>query len=297
MTGENTMGLRLKFNLVMLLVSALGLAGIGFIASEVLERNARAEILQTAGLMMESAMAIRSYTVNQIRPLLNAQMSKEFLPQTVPAYAATQNIQGLRQRYPDFTYKEATLNPTNPASHATEWETGVVEYFRNHHDVQELVGEHDTAAGRTLYMAHPIAIKSEACLSCHGDVADAPRTMLAKYGKANGFGWKMNEIVGSQIVSVPMAVSLERAHKTLITFMYSVGAVFAAIMLILNLLLNRIVILPVKRMASIAHDVSMGKLDVAECTPTGKDEISVLAESFNRMRRSLVNAMQMLNTP
>lgn len=290
------MGLRLKFNLVMLLVAFLGLAGIGWIASLVLERNARAEILQTAGLMMESAMAIRSYTVNQIRPLLSVQMTHEFLPQTVPAYAATQNIKGLRKRYPDFTYKEATLNPTNPASRATEWEAGIIEYFRNHRDTKELVGEHASPTGRSLYVAHPIEIKSEACLTCHGNVASAPGTMLAKYGKANGFGWRMNEIVGSQIVNVPMALSLARAHNTLLSFMSAVGFVFVLIMLMLNLLLNRIVVNPVKRIANIAHDVSMGKLDVEECTPTGKDEISVLAESFNRMRRSLINAMQMLNS-
>jgi HAMP domain-containing protein len=290
------MGLRAKFNLVMLLVTAVGMLSIGFIAYEVLQRNAREEILHTAGIMMESALSVRNYTVNEIRPLLDVQMTREFLPETVPAYAATRNINGLRKRYPEYTYKEATLNPTNPASRATEWESGVVEYFRNHQDAKELVGEQNTATGRSLYLARPIEVKSESCLSCHGSVADAPQTMLARYGKANGFGWKMHEIVGSQIVTVPMAVPLARAQKTLTAFMIAVGAVFAAIMLILNLLLHKIVIHPVKRMATIAHDVSMGKLDVEECSPRGKDEISVLAESFNRMRRSLVNAMQMLNS-
>jgi len=289
------MGLRAKFNLVMLLLTALGMLGIGLIANEVLQRNAREEILHTAGIMMESALSVRNYTINEIRPLLTAQMKQKFLPETVPAYAATRNINGLRQRYPQYTYKEATLNPTNPASRATDWEASIVEYFRDHADAQQLVGEHTTPTGRSLYLARPIAIKNENCLNCHGNVADAPSTMLARYGKANGFGWKMHEIVGSQIVSVPMAVPLARAQDTLITFMIAVGAVFAVIMLILNLLLHRIVIHPIKRMAGIAHDVSMGKLDVAECTPQGKDEISVLAESFNRMRRSLVNAMQMLN--
>lgn len=290
------MGLRLKFNLVMLFIAALGLAGIYVIASQILERNARAEILQNASLMMESAKAIRNYTITQIQPLLAGQMQNEFLPQTVPAYAATQNIKGLRKRYPNYTYKEATLNPTNPISRATDWEAGVIEYFRNNRHIKQLVGERNTPTGRSLYLARPIEVKNQACLSCHGNVDDAPASMIAKYGRANGFDWKMHEIVGSQIVSVPMTVALARAHKTLTTFMLAVGAVFAAIMLMLNLLLNRIVIYPVKRMAKIAHEASMGKLDVEECTPKGKDEIAVLAGSFNRMRRSLVNAMQMLNS-
>lgn len=290
------MGLRAKFNMVMLLLTALGMLSIGLIAYEVLQRNAREEILHTAGIMMESAMSVRNYTVNEIRPLLTTQLEKKFLPETVPAYAAIRNINGLRKHYPEYTYKEATLNPTNPASRATEWEANIVDYFRNHQDTRELVGEHTTPTGRSLYLARPIEVRSESCLGCHGNVADAPTTMLARYGKANGFGWKMHEVVGSQIVSVPMQVPLARAQQTLLTFMIAVGAVFAVSMLILNLLLHRIVIYPVKRMAGIAHDVSMGKLDVEECNPQGKDEISVLAESFNRMRRSLINALQMLNS-
>ena len=63
----------------------------------------------------------------------------------------------------------------------------------------------------------------------------------------------------------------------------------------MNVLLQKIVIKPVRKMSAIAHDVSMGKMDVPECDAQGKDEISTLAESFNRMRRSLVNAMQMLD--
>ena len=118
--------------------------------------------------------------------------------------------------------------------------------------------------------------------------------MKARYGSANGFGWKLNEVVGSQIVSVPMSVPLARAQRTLWTFLAALGVVFAAVIVILNVLLDRIVIRPVKRMSAIAHDVSMGKLDAAECAPRGHDEIASLAESFNRMRRSLVNAMKML---
>ncbi|WP_455375095.1 c-type heme family protein [Kaarinaea lacus] len=289
------MGLLAKFNLVMLLVFVLGMTGAGFVSYEVLQRNAREEVLHTAGIMMEGAMAVRNYTIEEIRPLISADLKKEFLPQTVPAYAAMRNVQGLRVKYPEYTYKEATLNPTNPASRATEWETGIVEHFRNNKDEEQLIGTHKTAAGPMLYIAKPIQIKNESCLLCHGKIEDAPKTMLDRYGDANGFGWKMNEVVGAQLVSVPMSVPLERADKTFTTFMISLGAVLFAVFVILNVLLQRIVIKPVRKMSGIAHDVSMGKMDVPECDPHSKDEIGTLAESFNRMRRSLVNAMQMLD--
>lgn len=288
------MGLLAKFNLVILLVFVLGMTGAGFVSYEVLQRNAREEVLHTAGIIMEGAMAARNYTIEEIKPLLTVNLNKEFLPQSVPAYAAMRNVHGLRQKYPEYTYKEATLNPTNPASRATEWETGIIEHFRNNNGTEQLIGEHDTAAGPMLYIAKPIRIKTPDCLLCHGKLEDAPKTMVERYGDANGFGWKMDEVVGSQLVNVPMSVPLARAEKTFTTFMISLGIVLLITFIILNVLLQKIVIKPVRKMSAIAHDVSMGKMDVPECDAQGKDEISTLAESFNRMRRSLVNAMQML---
>ena len=36
--------------------------------------------------------------------------------------------------------------------------------------------------------------------------------MIALYGSQNGFGWKPGEIIGAQIVSVPMSTSAVRAE-------------------------------------------------------------------------------------
>jgi len=289
------MKLWLKFNLVFLLAFTIGLTAIGIVSYEVLQRNAREEVLHTAGIILHGAMSIRNYTIEEIRPLLSVQLKRNFLPQTVPAYAATNNVARLRKMYPDYSYKEATLNPTNPASRATEWETGIVEHFRNNEQVKELIGEHETATGKNLYIARPIQIKKEGCLTCHGKISDAPESMLARYGDANGFGWSMNEIVGSQIVSVPMDVALSRAKKTLTTFLIATGSVLLAMIILLNIMLYRIVVRPVKKMSSIAHDVSMGKMDMPEYELKGKDEVASLSRSFNRMRRSLVNAMKLID--
>lgn len=289
------MKLWLKFNLVFLAAFIVGLVGTGLVSYQVLQKNARDEVLHTAGLIMESAMSVRGYTIQEIRPLLEVQLTRNFLPQTVPAYAATSNVARLRKLYPDYTYKEATLNPTNPASRATEWESGLVEYFRNNEAEKELIGEHQAATGRSLYIARPIRIKNENCLTCHGKVDDAPESMLARYGRSNGFGWNLNEVVGTQLVKVPMQVALDRAQETLTTFLISTSVVLLLIILLLNILLYKIVVLPVKKMSSMAEDVSMGRMDEPEYELKGKDEIASLSRSFNRMRRSLINAMKMID--
>jgi protein-histidine pros-kinase len=288
------MGLRMKFNLVLLLAFVIGLALAAYLSDQILKQNAREEVLQNARIMMESALGARAYTVERIQPLLTLQMKREFRPETVAAFAATQSFNALRAKFPEYTYKEAALNPTNPNDRATDWEADIINEFRNNEDRKELVVERETPTGRMLNLARPLGIYNENCLVCHGRVEDAPKTMTDVYGVNNGFGWKMNEIIGAQIVTVPMSVPLERAQQTFITFMILLGGVFLLLLVLLNIMLHFVVIRPVVRIAEVANEVSMGKPDAPEYVRQGSDEIASLSQSFNRMRLSLESAMKML---
>ena len=290
------MGLRLKFNLVLIGVFVVGLIVSGVISWNLLQGNAREEVVRNADLLMETALAVRGYTVAQVKPHLEEKLDKEFLPQTVPAYAATEALNEVRKKYPDYSYKEATLNPTNPRNRAVEWETDVVNAFRNRSDLKELSGERVSATGRALYVARPIKISNPACLVCHSVPAAAPASMIKLYGSNNGFGWKHNEIIGAQVVSVPMTLPIENANRAFITFMLSLAAVFVAVFVALNLMLSWIIIRPIASMSAAADKVSVGNFDIAEFSEQGKDEVSVLAASFNRMRRSLQQAMKLIES-
>jgi len=287
------MGLRLKFNIVLAVVFGAGIGVSAWVSHELLERNAKQEVLRSAGLMMEAALAVRGYTVKQVKPHLEAQLAENFLPQSVPAYAATETFNALRVKYPDFTYKEATLNPTNPRDRAVEWEADVVNVFRNSAAQTELTGERDTPGGRMLYLARPIQIKDPACLACHTVPAMAPASMVKLYGEGNGFGWKHMEVIGAQVVSVPMSLPIKNANDAFRVFMVSLGAIFVVTFIVLNVMLSLMIIRPIAKMSASADKISQGDFNVAEFGK-GSDEISVLGTSFNRMRRSLQKAMQMI---
>ena len=289
------MRLLLKFNLIFALVFALGLIGCGWLSRDLLQRNAKEEILEHARLLMEKATAVRNYTTSQIQPLLATQMKYSFLPQSVPAYAATEVLHELARKYPEYGYKEATLNPTNPRDKAVAWEEDIVNRFRNVESQKELSGERDSPTGRMLFIARPLRITNPACLVCHSTVDAAPKPMLDRYGPANGFGWNLNEVIGAQVVSVPMTVPLARAQETWKVFMLSLGGVFIAIAVVLNLMLYALVIRPVTQLSGLADKVSLGEMDAAEFKAGSHDEIGVLAASFTRMRRSLEQAMKMLS--
>jgi HAMP domain-containing protein len=288
------MRLLLKFNLVLLLVFAVGLVTTGLICRRLLRQNAKAEIMENARIMMEAAIAVRTYTATQIKPLLETQMKYSFLPQSVPAYSANAYFSQLQKAFPAYAYKEATLNPTNPVNRATDWEADLIQEFRKVHEKTEIIGERDTPNGRTLYMARPLKVSSPACLTCHDTVEGAPRTMVERYGDANGFGWKLNDIVTAQIVSVPMQLAVQRANGVFWTFMISLAVVFLVGIVAINLLLLFLVIRPVNQLSTMASSVSLGNSDITEFPVMGQDEIAELSLSFNRMGRSLAEAMKLL---
>ena len=289
------MKLLFKFNLIFILVMALGVAVSGFISRNLLQTQAQQEVLSIGRLLMEQATAVRGYTSSQITKLLETQMKYEFLPQSVPSYSATEVLATLHKKYPDYAYKEATLNPTNPRDRATGWEVDIVNSFRNDAELKELVGQRDTPTGRSLYISRPLRITNPACLVCHSSVDAAPKTMVDKYGPANGFGWQLNEVVGAQVVSVPMTLPLQRAEENFRLFVGSLVAVFVVVGLVLNLMIWLVVVRPVTQLADLADRVSQGELDAPDFVVKGKDEIAALAASFARMKASVIQAMKMLD--
>ncbi|WP_280151484.1 DUF3365 domain-containing protein [Piscinibacter sp. XHJ-5] len=290
------MKLLVKFNLVLIVLFAIGIAATAQISRELLQRNAREEVYANAKLLIDSALAVREYTSRNVAPLLETQIRYEFRPEMVSAFSAHEVLKNLRDANPEykqFLYREATLNPTNPANKAVDWENDVVSAFRNGTAAPPLFGERDTPNGRMLFLAKPLKAGA-ACLRCHDTAEVAPPTMIAKYGPAGGFGWKVGEIIGAQIIQVPVSFALARAEETFRVFMLSVMGVLLALALALNLLLWWMFIRPVTRLSALADQISLGAVDTADFVAGSRDEIGSLAMALSRMRRSLVQAMKML---
>jgi HAMP domain-containing protein len=290
------MGLKAKFNLVMLLAFLVGLGLAAGLSWRIAHENARREVVQQAALMMAMASAIRDYTNKEIDPLLANQIKVRFLPHTVPSWAAQTNLRSLATQFPDYSYKEAALNPTNPADRATDWESGIIEAFAHDPSLTTLTSTRDSPAGPILSISRPFRIIDKDCLTCHSTPSAAPASMIDLYGTANGFGWKLGDVIGAQIVSVPMQVALDRALDAFKVYLVALAAVFGITLVLLNLLLHFVIVRPIRRMSAIASEISLGNMAAPEFAERGRDEIASLGASFNRMRRSLANAMKLLES-
>ena len=98
----------------------------------------------------------------------------------------------------------------------------------------------------------------------------------------------------SNRTSASATLPIRNANRAFYTFMLSLAAVFIAVFVALNAMLSWIIIRPIANMSAAADKVSVGDFTIPEFSEEGKDEVSVLAASFNRMRRSLQQAMKII---
>lgn len=288
-----------KLNILLLLIFIGVVTTSGLTLSKILGDNAKDKVASQAFLLLETMGSVRDYTATQVNPELAPRLEKEewFLPQTVPAYSAREVFEKLRKRdqYSNFFYKEATLNPTNPRDKADAFETTVVEKFRNQSGLKQVTGFRSIPGGNLFYVASPLVISEKSCLRCHSTPENAPKSQIATYGRDNGFGWQLNEIVGAKIVSVPASTVFNEARRLQSLVIGSLSVFFLLAMIIINVFLKFAVTNPLKRMAQLSRQVSTGDME-GEFEHPVNDEIGVLAASLNRMKVSLQMAMNMLNT-
>jgi HAMP domain-containing protein len=289
------MKLLTKVNLI--LVCLFGIAGLVIceVAYRFLIENARREVMKEAELMMASAQSVRDYTAQNLRPLLeqNPLHKTKFIAETVPAVGAINTFNRLRQKYPDYSYREATLNPTNPEDRASDWEADVIGYFRNHPGLKTFSGDRETPAGPAIFLASPLQATAE-CMECHSRPAAAPPAMTATYGSERGFGWKQGSVIAAQIVSVPTSLPIgiaKRGFRVLLTYLI---VVLILTILALDAGIYFIVIRPLRLVSEAADRASKGQVGSDPLPVKGNDEIATMTASFNRMQVSLAKALKLL---
>jgi HAMP domain-containing protein len=287
------MNFLVRMNLALGGALVLSLGALSYVSSELLDAGARQQLVQQEGLILDGAVASREYTTEEILPLLETALKSDFPPQSVPFYAATQHFLKVHSRHPEYSYKEATLNPTNLRDRATDWESDVIQQFRNDSQRQEIIGERDTPMGRALYMARPIRVEPQ-CLVCHSSAQAAPATLVARYGAINGFGWQAKEIIGAQVVSAPLSTATTSLHRAWQQIVMTIALVFVLLLLLVDALLYRLLIRPLRDITQMADALSRGETPRETFSTRGPLEVTAISRAFERLRISLEKAMKRL---
>ncbi|MBW4507230.1 MAG: DUF3365 domain-containing protein [Scytonematopsis contorta HA4267-MV1] len=287
-----------KVNIILIIVFIGGILISGTALSNVMQTKAENEVTTKALTLMQVANSVRKYTNDRIQPLLlpKAEAGEQFIAESIPTYATREVFEILRKnkQFGNFLYKDATLNPTNLRDKADAFESQIVQRFRKEAGLTSVSGFRTISGEDLFYSARPFKIEDATCLRCHSTPAEAPKSQLATYGSQNGFGWKLNDIVATQIIYVPAEQIFANAHRATFLVLGVLAIIFTAIIITVNILLRKAVLARIKRIAHVAEQVSVGDMN-ASFGKQDKDEIGALAEAFNRMKYSLEIALNMLS--
>ncbi|MDY6902712.1 MAG: DUF3365 domain-containing protein [Cyanobacteriota bacterium] len=296
-TGFRDAKINGKFNTLLIIAFIFGIILSGVTLSNLLYQRAQHEISIQGELLMETMNSLRIYTQDEVNPWLKPKLTNvsEFIPEAIPTFAVKEVSRHLSQSpaYKNFSYKDATLNPTNPEDQADEFETKLVEEFQLNRERQEITGFRPSPNGERFYTARPFVVKEERCLECHSIPERAPQSLLNTYGE-RGFGWKLDDIVAAQMVYVPSEDVFHSARQAFFKMMAVVIFIFVVVILLINYLLKKVVIVRIRNIANTANAISTGEMN-SNFKENSKDEIGLLAIAFERMKSSLLIAMDLLN--
>jgi len=296
--GSGSRPLRRQLTITLATIFSLSVLVAVVLLNQLFGMQARSLIDQRSSFFMDAMLAVREYTTKNVNPIV-APMNEGpgiFRPEAVPSYSAQTVFSNLKVNpdYRDYSYREAALNPTNLRDKADGFETGIIERLRNDPNIKIITGDKSTPLGSMHYIARPIKIGKESCLVCHSTPNRAPQSQLLTYGDSNGFDWKLNEIVGAQIVTVPQKAVFEAKDRSLLTTAALFITTFFAVGLITNNVLNQLILDPMREITRKAEEASVTPATVSFDERNRKDEIGLLARSFERMKQSLSISMQML---
>jgi HAMP domain-containing protein len=251
-----------------------------------------------ASLIMATMEGVREYTAVQVEPIISPLNGDgdSFRAQGVPSYAAQAVFENVNknQLYSHYSYKEPALNPMNIDDLATDDERRIIAFFQANPSLSKVSGQIRTRGELIHYFAEPLRVNSNSCLVCHSTPERAPASLVARYGRNHGFGWKLNDLIGIQLVQVPLQSIQIGVRRTILAA--TLGLLLALIILAMltNAILDKILLAPMRCVSHKANEASLDPTAVEFDESRRSDEIGELAKSLERMRQSLLIAMRML---
>ncbi len=288
------LGIRTRFTLILSIIFVVAIVAAWAVFSRVLQQRAETQISEQAGELMTMLNAVRSYTNEEVNPLLAADLQTEhdFISASVPAFSAREVFTRFRSatQYQHFDYKEAAPNPTNLENLANPMEMQMVDTFRADPSLKELSGFTTLNGQQVFYNSRPMRIASENCLTCHGDPKDAPASLINTYGSEHGFGWKMGDVIAAQTLYLPASDVFAEAQNAMGVVMGIIVILFALVVLVTNILLRRVVVRPVVQIAHLAQLIQADTLtpespELAAVSGVARrsDELGSTAQVLKRM--------------
>lgn len=234
-----------RFLLILIIIYIVSLPVISIVTYGILRNTAVNEAYSKGKLYLLSMVSMRSYVIEEMRPLLMKELKGRFIREGMSGAFIVRHVASrVHQKQHGYNFKLASLEPRNPVNMADDFEKEIINYFIKDRTIHEWRGFRTKPDGK-YYI---IAVRGEpfetGCLYCHGDPAIAPPEIVKEYGAVAGFGREVGDLLDAKFVYIPVDVPLSEAKKGTTIFVGLYTVFFGIMLSIINVrftgLYNRI---------------------------------------------------------
>ncbi len=241
-------------------------------------------------LLVDVVKSIQDFVATDLRPYF-MQKGIFYSPSFSGIVATSRISKYLKERQPKYYIRNASDNPLNMDNQVLGLELDLLEMFRSDRNLQ-LLNQVGMIGGEKYLVSSAPKISKKGCLLCHGDPEHAPADVTETYGKQSGYGYQKGDVVGVSVVGVPLddvqALTIQRS----LVAIAGVTLLFGLLFLVVNILVRRLILIPIVDITEVAKAVSKGDINREINVEKRGDEIAELAHAFELMRRSLLTAMK-----
>ncbi len=287
------MGIRTRFLIIIGILTLLTLVVLGWASYEFSRRVALKEAGNKGEIIFNYLQAHRLFFQKNQTPLISELIEKDrFYPNLMSGFAATSTtFNYFNQRMPGFTIKYAAANPIKETNRADDFEVEITNKFKADQKLKETSGTITKNGINFFYRAIPLKVDNQKCLECHSDPATAPKDQVAIYGSESGYNWKMNEIVASLLVYIPISEAIAQAKQTAMVILGIGAGCMVFILFVISIFLEKGVVQPLIRLNGRTEEISLGKSLDQPVVIKSNDEIGSLSRAIDRLRISVARML------
>ncbi len=258
---------------------------------EISNRHVNEDVATHAQMALQFDLSIRKYVADEIRPIMYELVGEEeFIPETMStSFVARAIFDDVRKQFPDYILKFSSDDPRNPANQAGPEELEKIKYFNENPQEKGWSGK-ITIDSKQYYARFNARRMKESCLRCHGDPADAPKSLLQRYGSKAGFQRPVGEVIALDTIAIPISRVQEQLWSEITNNFIITGI---GLVLLFIALFFSVKFFVTNRLSSISKHFADASsqaeyLHIKPIDEDGyKDEISTLAKSFNTLALKL----------
>ncbi len=203
-------------------------------------------------LVLSQAEAIQTYVATVLRPTMYTYLQDEdFILEAMSTSYVTRKIMsslGLHDK--SIRYRRVAVDARNPDYEANSFERTVMQRFAADPTLTRIEEITQYSEEEVFLAARPVRLQPP-CLHCHGKPADAPKALLERYGSERGFWRHPGELVGLDMVIVPVGSALGQIKGKTVGFLSLFAVGLAGLHLAIQLFFDRLVVANLRRVTEV----------------------------------------------